>query len=313
MATTVGGCSVRRITDPAEVSETLNRLEPRSIQLSTALHEHGIGSKHRLWAVEGATGEIRGLVSISRWVRDRWQASPLILDSEAGPAAADIIDRSPAWGVVGALQDVEPVFAHLTRRVDREPRLMAFFSAAAPIPEIEYDDPRVRLATRRDLADLYALYEAFEVDAIPTRPRVRKFIRECLARGPLLVVADNDVIVGALRVDARSANYLLWGGLTVVPEFRGRGIAGSLVMTAICRTRDLDTGACMVRATTNPMSYHQLEPGIELGVLNADIWTEVPLRPPLSFRGHGRTRRLLETLEGRAVRRRPEFDQDVGI
>jgi GNAT superfamily N-acetyltransferase len=313
MTTTVSGYHGRRITDPAEVADLVHRLEPRSIQLSAALNEHGVGWKHRLWAIEDATSEVCALVSVSRWVRDRWQASPLILDSQAGPAAAAIIDRSPAWGVVGALQDVKPVFAHLTRRVDREPRLMAFFSGAAPIPEVEYDDPRIRFATKRDLANLYALYEAFEADAIPTRPRVKAFIRECLARGPLLVAADNGVMVGALRIDARSPDYLLWGGLTVVPESRGKGIANSLVMTAIRRTRDLEIGACMVRATTNPMSYRQLEPGIAMGVLEADIWSEVALRPPLRFRGQGRSRKLLETIEGRAQRRQPEFDRDVGI
>ena len=311
--TTLRGISARRVTDRLEIAELVTEHEPRSIHLSSALHEGGLDRRHRMWILENEQAEVRGLVSVSQWVRDRWQAAPLILDPEAGPMAASLIDRSPAWAVLGAVEDTQHVFPHLARRVDRAPRLMAFFSGAAPIPEFDYDNPQVRQANESDLSDLYALYEAFEADAIPTRPRMRKYVRQCLARGPLLVATIDGTVIAAVRVDSRSRNYLMWGGLTVEPSFRSEGVALSLVMTAICESRDLKMGACMIRGTTNPMSYRQLEPGIAMGALEADFWTEIALRPPLRFRGHGRARRLVETIEGRARRRRPQFDQGVTI
>ncbi len=302
---------VRPITDPIEAADLVTRYEPRSIHLSSTLYERELGRWHRMWVIENGQREPAGLLSVSRWVRDRWQAAPLIFRPDAGPLAASLVDRSPAWVVLGSLEDTQHLYPHLARRIEIQPKMMAFFWGPAPIPDFEYDDPRIRAATRSDLPALYALYEAFEADAIPTRPRVRRYVRECLARGPLLVATQDDEIVAALRVDCRSRDFLMWGGLTVEPGCRGQGIGLSLAMSAICETRDLELGACMIRGTTNPMSYRQLAPGIEMGALEAELWTEIPLRPPLRFRGHGRLRRALETLEGRARRRRPEFDQGV--
>jgi GNAT superfamily N-acetyltransferase len=311
--TALRGTTVRAISHPSEIARLVEDLEPRSIHVSSLLHEQRISRRHRIWMLENAAAEVTGLVSVSQWVRDRWLASPLIFDPSAGSAAAEVIDRSPAWGVIGALQDIQPVFPHLTRRIDREPRVMAFFSGGRPIPELEHDDPRIRLATEGDLEDLYGLYELFESDAIPTRMRVRKLVRECFGRGPLLVATVDDAIAGAVRVDGHSQNYLLWGGLTVDPAFRGQGLGLSLTLTAIGRTRDASMGACMIRDTTNPMSFRQLEPGIETGALEAELWSAVALRPPLRIRGHGKARRALETIEGRTRRRRSDFDRGIAI
>lgn len=307
------GANATRIRDLALARALVDEYQPRSIHLSSVIYERGLDAGHRLWALNDDQGSILGLVSISRWVRDRWQAAPLIFEPRAGALAATLIDRGPAWSVLGALEDTNHVYPHLTRKANVEPRMLAFFSGPAPIPDFEYDDPRIRHATRADLPALYSLYEAFESDAIPTRPRVRSYVRECFGRGPLLVATVGADLVGAIRIDAQSEDYLLWGGLTVAPEFRNRGIGASLAMTSICETRTLGKGACMIKATTNPMSFRQLEPGIAMGALHGQLWTEIPLRPPIRIRGQGRARRLLEAIEGRAIRRRPEFNQGVRV
>lgn len=311
---TFGGIEATRIRDPALARDLVYQHEPRSIHVSSVLFERGLGRGHRLWALEDDRGSILGVVSTSRWMRDRWQAAPLIFEPRAGTLAAAVIDRGPAWTVLGALEDTQHVYPHLTRRANIQPRIQAFFSGPAPIPDLEYHDRRIRRATPADRKALYSLYEAFELDdAIPTRPRVHSYVRQCLDRGPILVATVDGKLVGAVRIEARSERYLLWGGMTVEPEFRNQGIGLSLTMTSIAETRLMGMGACMVKASTNPMSFRQLEPGIATGALDGRPWTEILLRPPIRVRGQGRARRLLEAVEGRPKRRRPDFDEGVGV
>ncbi len=180
---------------------------------------------------------------------------------------------------------------------------------AEPPPESSIDQPldtRVRLASDSDLEELFALYERFELDPFPTRVRVRRYLKEAFRRGPVVVATENGRIVGAIRVDARSPRYLLWGGLTVHPEYRRRGIGNDLVAACRAVTKVMGLGVCGVRAATNPMSFRQFRSGIESGAITGGIWAEIPLRPPIRFRGQGKLRKAIERLEGHPRRPPPD-------
>jgi len=295
------GCVAVRCTDPARAARLLEPWEPRTIELAAALQEHAIGPRHRLWIIESVDGNSIGAVSFIRAARDLWYAAPFLRDERAARTVAAQIDASSAWAVVGTLDDVGPLFPLLERR-KRDPGVNGFFSGPAPLPDPGRGDPRIRHARHADFEELLQLFLRYELDPLPTVPRVKRFLEECLARGPLPVAIDQGRIVGAVRMDARSRHYVLWGGQTVLPSHRDRGLGAGLMLAAIETSRQLGLGACGVRADTNPMSFRQLEPGTELGVLSGAIWVELPLLEPRRFRGHGKIRRLTWRLEGPVIR-----------
>lgn len=238
---------VHRTDDVAGLLALVVPLEPHTTLIAGELSVRGLGLNDRAWWVEGADGGPGGLVVVSRLCIDRWYAKPLLLDPGAAPAIARLIDRSPARGVFGPDEHVAPVAAHL-RRAGRG-RTMPWSWVPPPLPPPEGTlDPRTRLATTDDLDALVGLYQRFELDHL-SRRQLRRVLQRILLHGIIVVAEDRQGLVAAMRAECRSQRYAYWGGLTVAPEARNRGLARAVILRTHAATRALGLGYMVVRAT----------------------------------------------------------------
>lgn len=274
-------------------------LEPQTSRLVGDLRRRGLGRGSRAWVVADDEGVAAGLVLLIRVCLDRWSASPVVLDQTAARALAACVDRSVAWEVVGPASHVGPLVPHLRRA--RAVLEMPLVGAATPVEPLEPVDERTRLATLADLGDLLSLYAGYELDLVPTRRRLRRFLIEALQQRPLVVAEAGGRIVGAARCDGLTRRYAFWSGLTVLPEHRGGGLSWAIAMRAmeISAGRGLAVQAAIF--PTNPWRVADKAAGRE--EYSEHAWLEVPLRAPRRFRGQARLRRLVERLEGPLERR----------
>ena len=245
-------------------------------------------------------GAVAGLVVLSRVCLDRWSALPVVLDGAAARPLAAWVDRSAAWEVVGGTSDVAPLVAHLRRRAGATIE-MPLVGASTPVDPLEPVDRRTRLATVGDLDALVSLYARYELDLVPTRRRLRTFLADALTHRPVVVAEAGGQIVGAARCDGRSRRFAFWSGLTVAPEHRGERLSWAIAMRAMEVSAAAGLAVQAAIFPSNPWRVADKATGRE--EYSEHAWLEVPLRPPLRFRGQARLRRLTERLEGPLERR----------
>ncbi len=161
----------------------------------------GLRRTNRAVVVEGGS-HIVAAALVTRRCPDRWHATVVLDEPDAAPVVAAAIDDSPAWSVVGATAHVAPLLAHLRRR-PLAVGTVQFHGTSPPTTQRSDLDPRVRLATATDLEPLVQLYSTFEQQDIPTRPRLRRFLRAAIDAVPIMVADVDGRVVGAMRLDGR--------------------------------------------------------------------------------------------------------------
>jgi GNAT superfamily N-acetyltransferase len=309
--------TVRSVAETADLTDVLDATDPATFRILGDLEERGIGPEVQGWLAEDADGAPAAAVTVAELCRDRWYASVMLFDERAASATVDVIMRSPAWEISGGPEHVEPLLPHLTRRgsvTNWEWTVIADLAMAVP-PEIEAlvppRDPRCRPATGDDLDDLVEVYSTFELDAIPTRPRLRAYLERCLEHRAILVAEVDGIVAGAYRAEFVSSRFAFWSALTVLPEYRRQHLGSGLSLDAMYITRyELERGMITTTVASNPML---LRPPSERGEtwrtfsdeqgFRRGGWMKARLAPPQRFPGHRYVRRAREVAEG-SVRRR---------
>lgn len=277
---------------------------PETVHLVADLEGTGVALRTRQWVLE-AGGEVVGAVVLSQRCRGRWEASPVLLDEAGGATAAHVIDRSKAWEVGGAAVHMDAVVPHLRRNRRRPAQEAPLFAGTAPL-ELIPEEPRCRLGRLEDLDALVEVYGEYEMERVPTIPRLRRFLRRQLERQGVLVTELDGRIVGAYICAYRAAGHDMWADLTVLPSARGHGLARALATAGSRMSVQRGQLVCGVQAPSNPMTPHRLP----ADVLRTEAWVQQSLESPRRFPGHRRLRRLMERMEG-GIRRRPVFVPDA--
>lgn len=292
-----------RAAAPQEVLALAEPLEPATTRAVADL-ERWRNPGHLEMHIAELDGRPVGAVVIAERCRGRRYATPVVLDPVAAPALASIVDRSAAWDLGGGSTHVEPLVPHLARA--RPPIQSAFWSTRVPLGLAELD-PRCREAGPQDLPALVELYSGYEMDWIPTGPRLRAFLKATLEHRPVLVAEDDGRIVAALRCESRSRTHDIWAGLTVLPSHRRQGLAYALIHGGGLVSAAADRVLCGVLAMTNPIATDVTKiPTAPQWLDTVKLrWTVAHLQSPRRFPGHRRLRRAYERFEGRLERRAP--------
>lgn len=276
--------------------------EPASTRMIGEVLRKGIGPANRATVIE-RLGVVQGVVVVSRRCRDRWDATVLAEDPEAAPLAADAVNRSKAWTLSGTVKHVGPLVPHLRRTGDVSTAPFHWMEA----PVHHEPDPRVREATAADLGALARLYAGFEQQNIPTRPRLRRFLREALDSVPILVAEIEHEIVAAVRCEWASRTYDYWSAQTVRPDHRRSGLGNNLLFAAMAHSGARGRYSCGVIGASNPTRAMQSDSWAPFMHLQdhhvQNEWMTVRLGPPMRSVAHRLARKALETVEGRTANR----------
>jgi hypothetical protein len=291
------GIRLRRSRDTEELLRLSEPLEPETLLISAELLDRGIGKRVRAWIAEDADGAVVGWVVFGRLCRGRWSANPVILREDAASVIGGLIDGSNAWEVAGSRRFVEPLRPHLRRaRYEIEMRLI---SAKEPVPAYMEVDPRVRWATSADLDQLVDLFDGSGLDLIPTRQRLRTYLRDKMRLG-ISVAEEDGRIVAATRCEARTTRFEYWGAGLVLPAYRRRGLSWKMGALPGESAWSLRLRICFLPLPTNPMPFstsRTVDPVRDL--FESRDWLEIKLHAPKRVRGQARLRKLMERLENR--------------
>jgi GNAT superfamily N-acetyltransferase len=146
--------------------------------------------------------------------------------------------------VEAVLRDLPPARARRTTRM-----VLAVSSDGMPMPA---PGTPVRRATPSDLLGLVDLYEGYEFDGYPTRRHLHRALEERIREAAVYVIELDGRPVAARRIDASSPEVALLGGLTVHPDYRGRGLGRDVRLGS---SRDLlarGVPHCTLRDRANP-------------------------------------------------------------
>ena len=196
-----------------------------------------------------------------------------------------VVDRSPAWSVIGPAPDIAPLIPLLERQrfVDVRPWVVT----AYPIVVTEVGDDITRLASSADLDALVELYSTFEFVGGLTAWQLRTMLRHLLDRHYVIVVdwpGDDSRLAGAVAITTRTRHYGVLDLLTVVPDHRGAGWSWALVAHAQSIGNALGIAGIAALAGSNPMDLD--------AHVRDDQYVAVELVPRRRFRGQGRLRGL---------------------
>lgn len=303
--------------------------EPATTPQAAILTHQDVGRTARVWRAIDADGTVGGALLVHRRVRDRWDAYPVLIDSDAVDVLAPVIDGSPARQVFGRGDHVVP-FAPLMSRL-RNSLVLPWTATEAPFPFLGDPDARVRMGVPADLDALVDLFSGYEIDDIPTRPRWRSYLGPLVERGQLSVVDDAGSLLGALAIPFASRRWWFAGSLTVLPEARGQNLGWELIKHGIVHVQEHAphvVGAIVSQAVTNPMQGTSVEAFLDqwfaenpersrrgpIDVTDVGLdetLAQLSLRPQVRFPGHARARRAVELIEGATRKRTPELVRPV--
>ena len=296
---------LRRAESSAEVLAVAAPYEPDTVRITADIGERGLGRHVRAWVVEDGA-DICGVVVVARLCRDRWYATPAVVDVAAGPLLASAVDASPAWEVTGGAAHVAALAPHLRRT--RSSVEVDLVGAGPMSGDFLEQDPRCRQAGMADVDALVEVYAGFELEETPTRPRLRAFLARTLRHRPVVVLEEDGRIAAAIRCEFRSDRFDLWSGMTILPAFRGRKLYGPINNLASALTLGSGRGTCGTIAATNRMSPEGHPQAVNhLDAIFRRPWAVVRLQSPAQWPGARRARALVERVEGRLERRVPEI------
>ncbi|MGN6696033.1 MAG: hypothetical protein ACTHN0_17780 [Aquihabitans sp.] len=265
---------VRRVRDAAEVEDRCAAHQPVAILVSSPLGEVGFQRRTRCWAVDEGTETI-GLLTTARLQPGITTASAVAFDPSAAEPLADLVRRARVTHLVGGRDHVGPVAARFSGARSYDLELVG--RVAQPLPS--QPEARARVATVDDLPVLVDLYRNFELE-----PLADDLLREALdalvhQHRVVVAMADDGSIQAAMRVEARTRRWDLWGGLTVARAFRGQGLSRTADRGASELSWTAGRGTAGIRSALNHVPHdvpdYQVHP-----------WTEVriPVPPALPKR-----------------------------
>ena len=267
--------------DGAEVEDLCQLHQPVALLVTSPLLEEGTGHRTRCWAV-GDPGRELGLLTVVHVAQSLAVASALVLDPAAAPTLATLLRRSGAVRLVGGADHVDSVARHVAGAQTTALELLARRTVIPPQPGWQ---ARTRVAGPDDVPALVALYRRFELEGLA--PAVLERSMAGLVRQQRVVVAtDGGEVVAAMRVEARSRHWDLWGGLTVPTEHRGKGLSRVVDARAWAVSVSAGRGMAGVRALTNHVPHEQAG-------ITAHAWHEVriPVDPSVPRRARRWARR----------------------
>ena len=275
-------------------------LEPATTRLVGEVLRYGTSARNQLLVVDGDSG-VAGAAVITQRCRGRWHATAAVTEPHAAAPLAAAIDTSRAWSLTGMSEHVALLVPSLRRTIGVG--AAPFHASAIAVEQLAEPDPRIRPATPADLAPLVDLYSRFEQQDIPTRPRLRAFLRDALDALPVLVAEVDGRLVGAVRCDWAARHHDFWWAQTVEPEQRGTGLGNSLLFAAMAHSGERQRKVCGIMGPSNPiraMEGRGWQPFMHLKEHHLENeWMTVRLGPPSRSMVHRVTRRVLETMEGR--------------
>ena len=181
-----------------------------------------------------------------------WLGYPLLLDQRDAPELAHRIDRSPAIGLDGHPDDVEPLLAHMTRvgEVDRFRRMVV------PAEECGWDasDPSTRIATALDLDELDLLFEDYEVRFVNSAGARRHRLSLAVSRHAVVVHDGPDGIDAAGLTGGLTPGYLVLDQLRVATHARGQGLSWKVVARIVETAQAYGVGLLGSIVHDNPMT-----------------------------------------------------------
>ena len=252
-------------------------LEPRSTPgLCAALSQPTTRTWRCVGASGGRPGAPRSTVVLAADPAGVWVAYPVLAHPDDAAAIARVIDRSPALGIDGHPDDVEPVVVHCTRAGP----VHRFRRVVIPANDLEWPPPdeRTRLATMLDLPALEALFADYEVGFGRTSSARRRHLVDSIRRGSAIVghrvhpCAPGGEIEGAAVSEGRTPGYEVWSHLRVAPAARRSGLAWDLGARGLFMLKAAGLGFTATVSDENPMPIPP-----ELG------WVEVQCSVDLSL------------------------------
>lgn len=303
---------VKRRRRPAEVAELLEPHEPFSTFLVADLKGGSSSLKAKAWTFT-REDELAAALVIAQPCPTRWYAAPFFFGEpveEVARAVAGVIDGSSAWNVTGPAPYAMPVYPHLRRR--RYAVDVLFLHQEPPLQQLQEADPESRLARPEDIDGVVDLYNGFEhIAFVPTVKWLRQMFERLIARDRVVVIEQDGRIAGGVYLDKLTRRYAYWTGLTVHPDFRGRGLSWKVIARANEITIPMGVGYMGVINPTNPMKLKEREPWST----ERDRWVWARLQAPHRYPGHWRLRKWWVDLNGpRTSPRRHEgpLRDDVG-
>lgn len=276
--------------DPASLHALLADLQPRSTPLLGAAMTGRRGRAFVRMHLVKVGGTVGGALVMRRWSIAGWTAHPLVLDASAAAPIGRLIDRSGATDLMGFSVDTEAVRPHVRRWVQA-----STVTAASVPPGFAWPAPPdcTRPARAADLPVLRDLAWDHAPHSIPTRWQMRARMRSAIDGHTVTVLAGDPArIVGYAARESHTPEYDFWAHLVIQPEFRGRGLAWSLVAAAADRTSTRGAGAITLVLPTNPMT---IPPETALVDPFVFAWLTAPRR----FKGEAK----LRAMASRSLRR----------
>jgi hypothetical protein len=289
---------LRRTHDTDELLALTEPLEPETVLTSGELLGRGLGRDVKAWIAEDGRRNVLGWVVFNRVCRGRWSANTVLLRDEAAGAIGKLINRSNAWEVAGSRRFVEPLRPHLTRA--RREVEMPLVSAKQPLPPFLEADPRVRWAEPSDLEQLVDLFDAAGLELIPTRQRLRRYLRDAIVRLGISVAEEDGRIVAATRCESRTQRFEYWGLGFVLPAYRRRGLAWKIGALPGESAWSRELRVCFLPLPTNPMPFATSATVDHVRELfERHEWLEIKLQAPKRFRGQAKLRKWTDRFEDR--------------
>jgi hypothetical protein len=299
-----GPYTTRSTADRVELAALAHGREPGATRALGAVRDGRPGRDWRAWVVDGPGGPVAALVE-QRICRDRRTALPLLVDAGAAPALAGLVDASRAATIAGPEPDVRALAPHLRRlRGDLDVRPVVVLDGVVDGITPASVDPRTRLAGRSDLDVLVELYARYELLTIPTRRRLRGFLRDRVDEGRVAVLVEHDRVLAAGYVSALGPAFAVMTGLTAAPESRGRGLGLAIIGFGAMWSKEHGVRMAAVWAASNGIRLTPARLARWVGDTPIEGWAQGWLGfPPSRVRGTRRLLRAVERLEGPLDRR----------
>ena len=244
--------ALRRLTaaDEAALRSFLRDDVWNGVYLLGILHAQGVAGPRSRFTGAFLGDRLVGVLAEAREVHC-WYASIAGRDAAVARAFAAFLAAPRVEVLLGPEALVEAVLRDLPpTRVRRTTRMILSVSwDGMPMPA--HATP-VRRATPSDLLALVDLYEGYEFDGYPTRRHLHRALEERIEDAAVYVIDVDGCPVAARRIDAWSPEVALFGGLTVHPDYRGRGLGRDVRLGSGADLVARGVPHCTLRDRANP-------------------------------------------------------------
>ncbi|MFV0317522.1 MAG: hypothetical protein ACK5O2_11265 [Microthrixaceae bacterium] len=203
-----------------------------------------------------------------------WIGYPQLFDPLDAPALARLIDRSPAVGLEGHPDDVEPLLDHLVRtgEVGRFRRMVASREECGWTAA----DDSTRVAAMVDVPAVVSLFEDYEVRFVASATRRARYLERAVQRHSVLVHGPVGSVDAAAITGGVTPGYLVFEHLRVADHARGRGISWKLVYRLVEIAQAYGVGLLGSATDANPMTMPtdrgRMETQVSVNLRLPDRW-----------------------------------------